>query len=248
MPDAALPLAGSDRPPRLAANDCWRMAKSPSKGRHQCGTPCQNSRSARTYASRRGRAAYERYITAAAPAGRRADRYGYRADGPRHPGGTSGQGRARRCNGPRAPRRVNLASRGDNVSARHQELEFLPAPHDNRRVPVMLPYPFPGPFDYRIPAGLDLSPGDVVLVPLNRREEIGVVWDGAPATRSCPKAEIGDWRCRYPADGLLAAAIHRLDRRLYPDSARGRSGHGTAGRFRRRPAGGRISARGSAAH
>jgi primosomal protein N' (replication factor Y) len=41
----------------------------------------------------------------------------------------------------------------------------------------MLPYPFPGPFDYRVPPGLFLEPGDVVLVPLNRREEVGVVWD-----------------------------------------------------------------------
>jgi primosomal protein N' (replication factor Y) len=46
------------------------------------------------------------------------------------------------------------------------------------RVPVMLPYPFPGPFDYRVPEDLSLAPGDVVLVPLNRREEVGVVWDG----------------------------------------------------------------------
>ena len=44
----------------------------------------------------------------------------------------------------------------------------------------MLPYPFPGPFDYRVPAELAVQPGDVVLVPLNRREEVGVVWDGSP--------------------------------------------------------------------
>ena len=50
---------------------------------------------------------------------------------------------------------------------------------DARRVPVMLPYPFPGPFDYRVPPGMDPQPGDVVLVPLNRREEVGVVWDCA---------------------------------------------------------------------
>jgi primosomal protein N' (replication factor Y) len=49
--------------------------------------------------------------------------------------------------------------------------------HDARRVPVMLPYPLPGPFDYRVPPGMDPQPGDVVLVPLNRREEVGVVWD-----------------------------------------------------------------------
>src|SRR5580693_9006160 len=50
----------------------------------------------------------------------------------------------------------------------------------SRRVAIMLPYPFPGPFDYRVPAELTVQPGDVVLVPLNRREEIGVVWDGVP--------------------------------------------------------------------
>ena len=49
-----------------------------------------------------------------------------------------------------------------------------------RRVPVLLPYPFAGPFDYTVPQGMDPRPGDVVLVPLNRREEVGVVWDGAP--------------------------------------------------------------------
>ena len=42
----------------------------------------------------------------------------------------------------------------------------------------MLPYPFPGPFDYRIPEGLVAEPGDLVLVPLNKRDEVGVVWDG----------------------------------------------------------------------
>ncbi|HEX3996506.1 MAG TPA: hypothetical protein VHX39_35505, partial [Acetobacteraceae bacterium] len=43
----------------------------------------------------------------------------------------------------------------------------------------MLPYPFPEPFDYRVPEGLAPEPGDLVLVPLNRREEVGVVWDFA---------------------------------------------------------------------
>ncbi|MDR3529848.1 MAG: primosomal protein N' [Rhodopila sp.] len=64
-------------------------------------------------------------------------------------------------------------------------------PHPKRglelehRVPVLLPYPFPGPFDYRVPPGLEPKPGDVVLVPLNRREEVGVVWD-APADEAVP--------------------------------------------------------------
>src|ERR1700733_5771320 len=45
------------------------------------------------------------------------------------------------------------------------------------RVPVLLPYPFAGPFDYQRPPGMHLAPGDIVLVPLNRRQEVGVVWD-----------------------------------------------------------------------
>jgi primosomal protein N' (replication factor Y) (superfamily II helicase) len=49
-----------------------------------------------------------------------------------------------------------------------------------KRVPVLLPYPLPGPFDYRVPAEFDVKPGDVVLAPLNAREELGVVWDRAP--------------------------------------------------------------------
>jgi primosomal protein N' (replication factor Y) len=55
----------------------------------------------------------------------------------------------------------------------------------------MLPYPFPGPFDYSVPPDLDPQAGDVVLVPLNRREEVGVVWDlpadAAPRV-NCPGA------------------------------------------------------------
>jgi primosomal protein N' (replication factor Y) (superfamily II helicase) len=58
-----------------------------------------------------------------------------------------------------------------------------------RRVPVLLPYPFPAPLDYRVPAELCVHPGDVVLVPLNRREEIGVVWD-SPADRSVPDCKL----------------------------------------------------------
>ncbi len=48
------------------------------------------------------------------------------------------------------------------------------------RLPVMLAYPFPGPFDYRVPTELAPTPGDVVMVPLNGRETIGVVWDTQP--------------------------------------------------------------------
>ena len=48
-----------------------------------------------------------------------------------------------------------------------------------KRVPVLLPYPFAGPFDYALPDGMDAPPGALVLAPLNRRQEVGVVWDAA---------------------------------------------------------------------
>jgi primosomal protein N' (replication factor Y) len=62
-------------------------------------------------------------------------------------------------------------------------------PHAVRRVPVMLPYPFPGPFDYSVPPDLDPHAGDVVMVPLNRREEVGVVWE-APADGRVPDRKL----------------------------------------------------------
>jgi len=53
----------------------------------------------------------------------------------------------------------------------------------------MLPYPFPGPFDYRVPEGMAAEPGDIVLAPLNRRREVGVVWD-TPAGDPAPESRL----------------------------------------------------------
>src|SRR5579864_3639187 len=46
-----------------------------------------------------------------------------------------------------------------------------------RRASVLLPLPLDGAYDYRVPDGLALAPGDFVTVPLGSREVIGVVWD-----------------------------------------------------------------------
>ena len=47
------------------------------------------------------------------------------------------------------------------------------------RLPVLLPLPLAaGAYDYRVPAGLAVAPGDVVRVPLGGREVLGVAWDG----------------------------------------------------------------------
>jgi primosomal protein N' (replication factor Y) len=78
------------------------------------------------------------------------------------------------------------------------------------RVPVLLPYPFAGPFDYRVPAGMHPQPGDIVMVPLNRRAEIGVVWDGEA------DGSVGDNRLR-PIDAILEAPPMRADLRRLVD-------------------------------
>ena len=79
-----------------------------------------------------------------------------------------------------------------------------------RRVPVLLPYPFPGPFDYRVPAGRDVAPGDLVLVPLNRRAEVGVVWDG-PADAALPESRLKPISARIEGPPMRADLRRLID-------------------------------------
>src|ERR1700710_3232809 len=48
------------------------------------------------------------------------------------------------------------------------------------RAAVLLPFPLPAPFDYRLPPGVIVRPGDVVRVPLHGKTVHGVVWDTPP--------------------------------------------------------------------
>ena len=52
-------------------------------------------------------------------------------------------------------------------------------------VPVLVPVPLDGPFDYRLDTGQPPAPGTYVVVPFAGRELIGVVWDERPE-RSFP--------------------------------------------------------------
>ncbi len=78
------------------------------------------------------------------------------------------------------------------------------------RVPVLLPYPFAGPFDYALPAGTQAEPGDIVLVPLNRRQEVGVVWD-APSGPAVSAAKLKPLTARLDAPPLPAALRRFVD-------------------------------------
>src|SRR5271163_2315037 len=78
------------------------------------------------------------------------------------------------------------------------------------RVPVLLPLPLPGPLDYRVPDDVLVRPGDLVLIPLGRREVLGVVWDGAA------DAEVPDQRLR-PLEPIPDAPPMRTDLRRLVD-------------------------------
>ena len=50
---------------------------------------------------------------------------------------------------------------------------------DRKTVRVLLPLPLAGPYDYRVPQGMRVAPGDFVLAPLGRKRLAGVVWGPA---------------------------------------------------------------------
>ncbi len=81
----------------------------------------------------------------------------------------------------------------------------------------MLPYPFPGPFDYRVPPGMNPQPGDVVLVPLNRREEVGVVWDAGRPPGQRPGAGSVPDRKLKPVAGVIDTPPMRPALRQFVD-------------------------------
>ena len=67
-----------------------------------------------------------------------------------------------------------------------------------------------GPLDYRVPAGMQVEPGTVVIAPLGPRQLIGVAWEA----ERLPSEEVGDNRLR-PLVGLvdvapIAAPLRRL--------------------------------------
>ncbi len=70
------------------------------------------------------------------------------------------------------------------------------------RVSVLLPLNLPGPYDYRVPDGLELEAGDVVLVPLGSREVNGVVW--GPGSHEVAEARLRDIIARRHVPALAA--------------------------------------------
>ncbi|MGP1397527.1 MAG: primosomal protein N' [Inquilinaceae bacterium] len=78
-----------------------------------------------------------------------------------------------------------------------------------RRVSVLLPLPLGHAYDYWVPDGLVLEPGDYVRVPLGRRELIGVVW--GPGTATVAESRLRDVLDRLDPPPLPAAARAFVD-------------------------------------
>ena len=72
---------------------------------------------------------------------------------------------------------------------------------------MLLPMPFPGPFDYAAPADMPLLPGDIVTVPLGHRRQTGVVWD----TTSALPPEFAPPPARTVDAAKLRPVAERLD-------------------------------------
>ena len=55
---------------------------------------------------------------------------------------------------------------------------------------MLLPLPLADAYDYSVPDGLDVAPGQFVVVPLGKRETLGVVW--GEGTGEVPAAKLRD--------------------------------------------------------
>src|SRR6267143_1506429 len=103
----------------------------------------------------------------------------------------------------------------------------------NQSLAVLLPLPLAGCYDYR---GEDAMPGDFVVVPLGKREQIGVVW--GPGT-----GEIAEARLKTVIAKLGLPPVHRSGGGLHPGPARRGAAHGDErfGRSRSAAPAGRLA-------
>src|SRR5579862_3049352 len=77
------------------------------------------------------------------------------------------------------------------------------------RVSVLLPLPLAGAYDYRVPKGMELAPGDFVRVPLGRRTLAGVVWGAAAG--AVAEAKLKTVAERLPAPPLRPELCRFVD-------------------------------------
>lgn len=82
-----------------------------------------------------------------------------------------------------------------------------PAP--STRAKVLLPLPLEAAYDYRVPEGMSIEPGDILEVPLGQRRVIGVAWDAA-----LDEPEVPDERLKPILEKLPAPPLPEKQRRF----------------------------------
>jgi primosomal protein N' (replication factor Y) len=78
------------------------------------------------------------------------------------------------------------------------------------RVPVLLPLPLEGAYDYAVPDAMEVAPGAVVTVPLGPRVLYGVVWHGEP-DGTVPAAKLRPIASAVPTPPLRPALLRFID-------------------------------------
>ncbi|MFX4229594.1 MAG: hypothetical protein ACFHHU_17480 [Porticoccaceae bacterium] len=68
-------------------------------------------------------------------------------------------------------------------------------------ISVLPPLPLAGPYDYLVPEGISVQPGDFVEIPLGRQTQRGVVWGDAKGDVDFEQASRDLWRPSGRADG-----------------------------------------------
>ncbi|MEM9810216.1 MAG: primosomal protein N' [Pseudomonadota bacterium] len=79
-----------------------------------------------------------------------------------------------------------------------------------RRAKVLLPMPVGDGYDYQVPQGLEIQPGDFVVVPLGPRQVTGVVWP-SPSDLSVPDAKLKPMIKRHAAPPLSPQVMDFVD-------------------------------------
>ena len=76
-------------------------------------------------------------------------------------------------------------------------------------VAVLVPYPVDKPYDYLVPEGMRVAPGDYVCVPLGSREITGVVW--GPGAGDVDPAKLKEIVSRYDIEPMQEVTRQFVD-------------------------------------
>ncbi len=84
-------------------------------------------------------------------------------------------------------------------------------PETVRTCQVLVSQPIDKNYDYLVPDGMDIEPGDYVLVPLGPRQVVGVVWEAASAISEIPSKKLKSILHKYDIQPMPILAREFID-------------------------------------